>query len=247
MEYQILRCAAINNIPKSKLYLTIAKTIGNCENCKDKEINSGRSLDVGLCDKCRITTQAYTRYYEANIPLEYWDLKMDKDFHGYKGLLDKYNEYVKDLKSAYENGTSICFAGQHGVGKSFVICSILKKASLKGYSSTYTTISDIVSVLISGSSEDKFTARKELIKVDFLAIDEIDPRFVSSDSSSDLYARTLENVFRTRAQNKLPILMATNSPNVLETFNGALKESLGSLMSGYIKVFVVLGQDFRKK
>src|SRR5208282_5834834 len=124
---------------------------------------------------------------------------------------------------------------------------ILKKAAAKGYSCLYTNLSDIVSVMTQGSGEDKFLSRRELVLVDFLVIDEFDPRFMASDNAADLYARTLEGVFRARSQNKLPTLMCTNSPNVVESFNGPLRASIDSLMKGYLKVFPVLGEDFRKR
>lgn len=123
---------------------------------------------------------------------------------------------------------------------------ILKKACQKGYNCLYTTLSDVVNVLTNPDSEEKFLARKELTMVDFLVLDEFDNRFISSDSAADLYARILESIFRTRSQNKLPTIMCTNSPNILETFTGPLKQSLDSLMKGYMKVFPVLGEDFRK-
>jgi len=126
------------------------------------------------------------------------------------------------------------------------ITCILKKASQKGYNCLYTTLSDIVSVLTTGPAEDKYLARRELALVDFLAIDEFDSRFMPSENAADLYARSLESVFRTRSQNKLPTLMGTNSPNPVESFNGSLKASIGSLMKGYIKVFAVApGIDHR--
>jgi len=124
---------------------------------------------------------------------------------------------------------------------------ILKKAVNKGYSGLYTTLSDIVSTLTQADGEDKFLSRRELCMVDYLVIDEFDPRFMSSENAADLYARTLETIFRTRSQNKLPTIMCTNSPNVVESFSGSLKASIGSLMSGYLKIVPVLGEDFRKK
>ena len=157
------------------------------------------------------------------------------------------SEYVEDLKASYVNGTSVCFAGGHGLGKTMTATCILKKACQKGYFCLYTNLSDIVSVLTSGSGEDKFLARRELVLVDFLVIDEFDSRFMPSENAADLYARSLESVFRTRSQNKLPTLMCTNSPNVVESFSGQLKASISSLMSGYLKVFPVFGEDVRKK
>ncbi len=172
---------------------------------------------------------------------------MERDFKGDPRLLEKYTEYSNDLKPSYLQGSSICLAGNHGVGKTYFITSVLKKACVKGYSCLYTTLSDIVSVLTTGSNEDKFDARRELVLVDFLAIDEFDPRFMATENAADLYARSLESVFRTRSQNKLPTLMATNSPNPVESFHGSMKQSIDSLMKGYMKTFIVTGKDFRKE
>ena len=225
------RSSALNNIPGKKLQEQLDM------------INAGADEDQVK----RVKLIAYNRYAESNIPLEYWDLKMEKDFVGDPRLKQKYDEYVTDLKKSYQSGTSFCLAGGHGVGKTMTMTCILKKASQKGYSCLYTTLSDIVSVLTQAPPEDKFLARQELLKVDFLVIDEFDPRFMASDNAADLYARTLESIFRTRSSNKQPTLMCTNSPNVVESFGGALKASLTSLMKGYTKIFPVLGEDVRGK
>lgn len=195
-----------------------------------------------------IKLTAINRYAESNIPIEYWSLKMERDFKGDPRLLAKYNDYITDLWASYSDGNSICLAGGHGLGKTFVITSILKKASQKGFTCLYTTLSDIVNVLTQGGGEDKFLAKRELALVDFLAIDEFDPRFMPSENAADLYARSLESVFRTRSSNKLPTLMATNSPNPVESFHGQLKASIESLMKRHMKIFVVApGKDFRKE
>lgn len=223
------RSTALNNIPNKKLQERL------------DSVQEGNDAP----DVKNVKLIAYNRYYESNIPLEYWDLKMDKDFIGDPRLKTKYDEYVSDLKKSYQSASSFCLAGQHGVGKTMTMTCILKKASQKGYSCLYTTLSDIVNVMTAAPAEERFNARQELTKVDFLVIDEFDPRFMASENAADLYARTLESVFRTRSQNKLPTLMCTNSPNVVESFSGPLKASIASLMKGYVKVFPVLGEDVR--
>lgn len=240
------RSQALNNIPAKKVQEKLAGIIKTCDVCVKRDLKFKSAYD-GLCSKCSVTNIAFNRYNEANIPIEYWDLKMEKDFQGYPGLKTKYEEIIEDLKSTYVNGTSICFAGSHGLGKTMTTTCILKKASQKGYHCLYTTLSDIVNVLIGAPGEDKFLARRELLLVDFLVIDEFDSRFMASDNAADLYARTLEGVFRARSQNKLPTFMCTNSPNIVETFHGPLKQSIDSLMKGYMKTFPVLGEDFRKR
>lgn len=245
MEYRLLRSQALNNVPDKKYKEKINSIIKSCEICNKNFKNE--NISDGLCQKCAIINVAYNRYAESNIPIEYWDLKMDLDFKGYAPLKSKYDYIVSDLKKVYFEGTSICFAGSHGLGKTMTVCCILKKASQKGFTCLYTTLSDVVNAMIQSESNDKFLCRRELVMVDFLVIDEFDSRFISSENSADLFASVLENIFRTRSQNRLPTFMCTNSPNIIETFNGPLKQSLSSLMSGHLKMFPVFGEDFRSK
>lgn len=226
-----VRSHALNNIPNKKLQDKISSVQDGAD-----------TQDIKI-----VKLQAVNRYAESNIPIEYWNLKMERDFTGDARLKQKYDEYVADIKKSYMTGSSLCLAGAHGLGKTMTATCILKDAVHIGYSCLYTTLSDIVSVLTQGSGEDKFLSRRELVLVDFLVIDEFDPRFMATENAADLYARTLESVFRTRSSNKLPTLMCTNSPNVVESFSGPLRASIDSLMKGYLKVFPVLGEDFRKK
>lgn len=194
-----------------------------------------------------LKTMAVNRYAESNIPVEYWKLKMEKHFVGEQILKDIYDNYTKDLRSSYVNGTSFCLSGNHGVGKSMTCTCILKKAAESNFNVLYTTLSDAVTTLLSAPDDDRFIARRELTTCDFLVIDEFDPRFFPSDNASALYARTLETIFRSRIQNKLPTIMCTNSPNVLESFSGSMKQSLDSLFKGYLKIIPIIGKDFRKQ
>lgn len=224
------RSKALNNIPAKQLQHKLA----TIQNSNDK-------LEI----KATWTT-AINRYADSNIPIEYWDLTIN-DFAGDARLKQKYAEYIADVKQSYISGKSLCFAGQHGVGKTTIATLVLKRACHKGYTCLYTDLSNVVSVLTTATSEEKFIARKELCMVDFLVIDEVDPRFVSTDQAVDLFARSLEGIFRTRSSNKLPTIICTNSPNIVETFKGSLKVSLDSLFSGYMEMFVVFGEDFRKR
>ncbi len=227
----ITRSHLLNNIPSKKLEEYLIKINSSQDDIKTKNIKS----------------IAINRYNESNIPVEYWSLNMKDHFIGDQNLLKKYNEYTEDLSKRYQTGESFCLAGIHGTGKTMTVTNILKKAVNKGYTGLYTTLTDIVSVLTQASSEEALIARKELSLVNFLVIDEFDNRFTSSENSSNLYGRTLENVFRTRSSNKQPTLMCTNSPNIIETFSGALKSSIDSLLQGYITMFPVFGKDQRKE
>ena len=246
MSTDFSRCRALNNIPNKKVYGKLLSVVQACDVCSKKEFTNHDAFE-GLCTKCGYTNVAYNRYAEANIPIEYWNLKMEKDFKGNDALMNRYNEITSDLKQNYLNGTSLCFSGLHGVGKTMTVTCMLKKACQKGYTCLYTTLSDIVNVLTQGAGEDKFLARRELVMVDFLVIDEFDSRFMPTDNAADLYARTLETIFRTRTQNSLPTFLCTNSPNIVEAFSGAMKVSIDSLLKGRVKEIQVFGEDFRKK
>jgi DNA replication protein DnaC len=231
MDFQnFCRSKALNNIPQKKL---------------QEALNVVSESDIDIQKKL-VRTTAINRYAEANIPIEYWSLKMERDFKGDPNLKVKFDEYTADMKSSYMSGGSICLAGQHGRGKTLTSTCILKKAVQKGYTALYTDLSSVVSVMTSADNDEKYLARRELNLVDFLVLDEFDARMYGSSSASDLYARTLESVFRTRASNKLPTIMCTNSPNILESLQGPLKESIGSLFNGYMTMFPVFGNDFRK-
>jgi DNA replication protein DnaC len=167
------------------------------------------------------------------------------DFLGDKILLEKYTEVTQDLKISYQQGISLAFAGSHGLGKTLVSTNILKRAVEKGYSGLYVTLNDIIACTINSISEDRGLARRALLTVDFLVIDEVDPRHIGSDQAADLFGRILEDIFRTRAQNKMPIFMCTNSPKIIDSFTGPIKQSIESLMN-YVKIVTVLGKDYRK-
>lgn len=230
MEHQIFQHSkALNNIPNKKLQIKI------------DEINSSSLEDKNKT----VQILSYNRYFESNIPVEYWDIWI-KNFPGDKTIKSTYDNFCTDLKKSYIEGNSFCLCGDHGLGKTTLLTNILKFACLKNYNCLYTTLSDSVSALISNTDE-KLIIKKELTSVDFLVIDEFDPRFIGSENAADLYARTLESIFRSRAQNKLPTLMATNSPNISKIFSGQLKASLDSLFSGYLKMIPILGKDLRKE
>lgn len=232
----------ITTIPQKKFQESIKKRISSCQTCNQKTIND--KLD-GICKKCSIDIKVYNRFFDSNIPVEYWNSDFD-DSKTNKIIFDHYSEYVKDLETTFSEGKSFCYAGPNGVGKTFAASAILKKASIKGYSCLYINLYDIIGFLTQAPNEIKYNARHELNSVDFLVIDEFDSRFMNSEASSDLFGKIFEIIFRTRVQNKLPNILITNSPNIVEQFHGPLKLSIGSLISGYVEIIPIFGKDLRK-
>jgi len=217
----------------------ISKELRNVPETKLKTLID--ELDKTDEKKSSLLAKAYERYFNANIPIMYWKLEMSK-FNGDPTLLNIYNDLIVDLKKTYDNGKTLCLAGSFGRGKTMTVTNILKRAVEKGYTALYVTLNDIISAIY---SPDAYSARKELLTVDFLVIDEFDSRHMSNTNQSiDFFARTIEDIFRTRSQNKLPLYLCTNSPNPLEAFKGSLKESITSLWN-YVDLIPVTGKDFR--
>lgn len=207
---------------------------------------------MGLCQTCAVKVIAYNRYQESNIPYEYWDLSINniidnvKTSHAFKALADVYMSVVLDFHQSYVSGRSFCLAGSYGAGKTSCVTNILKKATHKNFTALYTTLNDVIVSLTNAPNDEKYAARRELTEVDFLVIDELDGRHIgNSEIAIDLFGRSLEHILRVRLSNKLPIIIVSNSPNPVETFNGTIKESLSSLMSK-VPLIPILGADIRK-
>lgn len=219
--------------------------LSKCKNCSQKNINVTFNIS-GVCEICSLKIESYNRYYWSNIPIDYWHFNMN-DFSGPKILQDVYLKAVKDIPNLYSKGLSFSLLGKNGVGKTTVGVSIVKRMAEKNYICLYTTLNDMIAALIEAPFDEKLLIKKDLMQTDFLVIDELDSRFfAATENTSDLFAKNLENIIRTRFSNKLPNIFISNSPNMLEGFKGAFKDSLGSLMSG-VKEYVAIGKDFRKE
>lgn len=221
------------NIPRRKLDDALQDIL-------ESQSNNGILTAIGAA-----LTTAFQRYYEANIPVDYWWRDLS-DFNG-PAILDKYyKEYVADIKLSFKEGKRACFSGKHGVGKSYTACLILKRVVEKQYSALYVNLTDIIHVMLYGTADTKNQARELLLNVDFLVIDEFDTRFMGNENAADLFGRILEPIMRTRIQNRMPLIFCTNSIKVEGSFSGPLEASISSLMNMVTLIPIIGGQDARK-
>jgi len=190
----------------------------------------------------------FHRYFVSNIPVDYWYREIDSNWNGPDNLKRYYNEIVSDIPGAYKEGKRARFAGKHGIGKTMLCACILKRVvETDKYSALYVNLTDIIHVMLTSTSEVKSAAREQLLSVDFLVIDELDPRFMGTENAADLFGRILEPIMRSRIQNKMPLFFCTNSSKVEESFSGPLQASIESLMNVVRLVPVVGGEDARIK
>jgi DNA replication protein DnaC len=195
------------------------------------------------CSECKKKIARIRSYAKAEIPMDYWLLSM-KDFQGDQNF-KKYvvDNVLSDIPKFYEEGMSLAFVGNLGIGKTYAAVCILKSAIMSGYSARYIYMSDI----IQKSTEGQSGIFDELTNVDFLTLDEYCDRYVfPSDKAEQLFGQTMERVLRHRLQNRMPTIICSNTPDLKDVLAGDFSRAVDSLFSRYVKTIYVSGKDFRK-
>jgi DNA replication protein DnaC len=196
------------------------------------------------CIKCARTISRVQKYAEAGIPASYWTVSFN-NFKGDASYADLVREVIANIDSTYDSGKSYMFVGPLGVGKTFGISSILKMALCKEYSARYSSMVEVINQILSGGNSN---AVAELLKYDFLAIDEFDNRWIfPSEKSEQIFGSTMEYILRSRFQNGLPTILATNNAEVDEILTGMHGKAFSSLRSQYMETVFLSGKDFRKR
>jgi DNA replication protein DnaC len=200
--------------------------------------------DGAGCIKCARTISRVQKYAEAGIPASYWTVSFN-NFKGDASYADLVREVIANIDSTYDSGKSYMFVGPLGVGKTFGISSILKMALCKEYSARYSSMVEVINQILSGGNSN---AVAELLKYDFLAIDEFDNRWIfPSEKSEQIFGSTMEYILRSRFQNGLPTILATNNAEVDEILTGMHGKAFSSLRSQYMETVFLSGKDFRKR
>ena len=218
-------------ISQRKIELEKTKLRKNCK-CS----GTGCSICYGYCSYV-------DKMAEANIPVDYWFRKME-DFYGDENFKKSIISYINNIDGEFDKGLVYCFTGGRGKGKTMAACAILKTALLpnNNYNVIYFTLSDIINNLVNLRANINSLSKY----YDFIAIDEVDRRFFPTQASMELYGNQLENILRSRMQNKLPTIMCTNSADIGQIFDGDFKKSFDSLGSQFIKTLPAGGKDARE-
>lgn len=167
-----------------------------------------------------------------------------KDFSGPKNVKDQTIKYITSIDEMYMTGKGLCFVGNYGTGKSSASCAVLKGALIKGYTAYYTTLNDLISYLTNYETKTEFY--DVVSRSDFLCIDEVDSRhFSDSEDAHAMFGSNFERVVRYRAQNNLPLIIASNNASIEEVFTGQWRRVVDSLLSSS-EVIPSLGKDYRK-
>lgn len=217
-------------ISQKKIEIEKEIVIAGCKNCKGKG-----------CPTCFGYMAFIDKMAVADIPVDYWRRDMQK-FYGDTNFKSAVLDYIDNIDDRFAEGASFCFVGHPGTGKTMAACAILKAGLLGEYTAMYTTMIEATTKLMSNEAA-RF--RNYIKYFDFFVIDEVDPRFFPSDASKDLHGNHFENILRTRAQNKLPTIICTNSEDTDQIFVGEFQRTFSSLKSQFVKILRAGGKDAR--
>ena len=192
--------------------------------------------------------ECFNVWYSAGIPIAYWSLTR-KTFPGHESVLN-WLKQMEDINKVYADGKSFSLnSNACGLGKTFAACEVLKTAIMAGYSTKYTTMPEIID--FTTTKEERHAFKATLLYSDFIVIDEFDRRFLpTSEHGKEMFGSTLENIIRSRFQNKLPIIFCSNETGgkfgIDSVFDGTFGMTFGSLFSASNVVNVpIFGVDLR--
>lgn len=213
-------------------------------NLIEQEIKESCVCNGKGCAQCSATLARIKSYASSGIPMGYWLLAF-KDFSGDPNFKIAIKEKISNINLLYKEGQSLAFVGSLGTGKTYAACCLLKKAIALDYTAKYINMSDMVRQMTSTYDTAMYD---ELTTVDFLCIDEFDSRWVfPSEKSEQLFGQTLEMILRVRFQNKLPVILCSNTPDLDTVLAGEFARAISSLFYKFVKVYYVGGKDFRKQ
>jgi len=197
------------------------------------------------CSECSKKSIRIDNYATANIPLNYWKLSW-KEFAGDPNFKTVIAEKLGDIEGVYDRGESFMFTGIYGTGKTYAACCIVKMAVAHKFSAQYIAMQDVVNRILS-KKLDTFSVLKEFTEIDFLVIDEFDPRWIfPSENVEQIFGSALEHILRTRWQNGLPTIMCSNMADVDNILGGRFARAFKSLRNEFLQVIPVGGKDFRR-
>lgn len=199
------------------------------------------------CTKCDKKISLYSKMALANIPVKYWDFELD-NIENTKSL-EKSKKYINNIEIAYKDGLGLFLCGKNGSGKTLAACLIGKEGIKKGYTTRFTFLNEIISAFTDSmyNKELREELQKDILGVDFLILDDIDKCYLGKDSQ---YINSiLDNLFRQRVQNNLPMLITANKTmeEILKSQDSTYSKSLLSLFNESVQSIVFLEGDYRDK
>jgi DNA replication protein DnaC len=220
------------------------KILDNCPQCQGK----GRymtSEGFTLCP-CVFNFRRYIDMLGANIPKNFWDLEFNFDYFTPEFVrenqksLEAITTYASEFAKVLKTGTGLYLCGSYGVGKSFIGCSILKKALEQKFKTYFILLSELINLAHKALRDDK---AKDFLyymisDVDFLLVDEINKKY-----ETKLIDAMLDELFKKRYYTNKPFIVTSNDnpEKVLEGFGKGIYE----IFSEKLITVSLVGESFR--
>ena len=196
--------------------------------------------------RAAIAFEVYLNMWRSNVPLKYWEHEIsDVTDSRIKRVIEK---YVDNLDKLILKGTGLYFYGNQGTGKTLASCLILKEALKRGYTVYFTMLTEVLEKYCDSRYDTNARAvfTKSILDADLLVLDDIDKGYISDKST--FIDSAYDYVFRTRANNKLPVIITSNKSRkaFTEQKKLAFGKSLFSLLTEHTYEIEVEGKDRRK-
>ena len=176
--------------------------------------------------QCAVLFEFYLQQAEANIPIRYWDYKLE-DLTWCPQAAKKMQKYIDKIETAHTKGIGLFLFGNNGLGKSLSAALVLQEALRKNYTARWSMLSELLALSSDGvyNKDAREAFRKEILEVDFLVVDDVDKTFVSQKSNyTNIH---IDYLFRTRSNHCLPTLVTSNLPrDKIVTSDEQLSKSL---------------------
>jgi DNA replication protein DnaC len=220
-----------------------AEIVGQCSKC------SGNGISVDVPDgvvtpcSCLVEFRVKAKLHEGGVPRTYLTVRL-KD---YKYVQENQNsvltteKFVEDVRGSVKRGSGLYFTGGHGLGKTFLMCCVLKEAAKVGFSVCFRSLGQLLSEL----SDAEFGGHEntqQFFECDLLAIDEVERVYKTKSGITDVL---FDRLIRYRYGEAKSILVASNClPEDLQSVHGG---AVVSLFSAMLESVPLVGEDYRRK
>jgi DNA replication protein DnaC len=184
----------------------------------------------------------------ANIPVKYWDFKLEKIFADLKAQKSTRSEpliiiqnYINSFDTMLSKGLGLYIEGTTGTSKTTISIIILREAIKQRYRAFFCTSGELIDFVTMGWRDELFKKRWQYIvdTVDFLVIDDI-ARQVTLDTKERNF---LDKLFVNRSNLKLPTILTSNV--MKHKTDGVFSHSLYSLFKEMLCTIKLARTDVR--
>lgn len=179
--------------------------------------------------------------YIACIPRDFWNVFGESVNHNEDTFNSVIVPYTRRHRKARRYGYGLMLMGDNGSGKSMFISYALTQAIYRGYTVYYTTMAQLALDLSRGFHDHEFgREHEELLKSDFLAIDELG----KEHDRAEFLQKRLEHILKSRYDDHDPTLLGTNLS--YKDFCEQYYSTIKSMVDGKYQKAILEPGDFRK-